>query len=122
MTLSRLSVFVGDKSELLKQFCSFKLRLFRKMSSILSPLKICVFRNGDRNYFGKSFVVPRRPVKDKEKEWDQLLDQITDQVGLNKAARCLCTPVGGREVRGVEELEHMKKYVAVTSGKFKKLP
>jgi len=92
------------------------------MSSAISPLKICVFRNGDRNYFGKSLVVQRRAVKDKEKEWDQLLDHITDQVGLSKAARCLCTPVGGREVRSVEELEHLKTYVAVSSGKFKKLP
>ena len=92
---------------------------------MLSPLKICVFRNGDKNYFGKSFVVPQRPVKDKkskEKQWEQLLDHITDQVGLNKAARCLCTPVGGSEIRCVEELEHKKTYVAVSSGKFKKLP
>jgi len=92
------------------------------MSTVLGPVKICVFRNGDRNYFGKSLVVARRPVKDKKKEWEQLLDQITDEVGLNNAARCLCTPVGGSEVKSVEELENMKKYVAVGSGKFKKLP
>jgi len=61
-------------------------------------------------------------VKDKEKEWEQLLDHITDQVGLNKAARCLCSPVGGSEVKSIDELEHLKAYVAVSSGKFKKLP
>jgi len=92
------------------------------MSTLVSPLKICVFRNGDRNYFGKSFVVPRRAVKNKEKEWEQLLDRITDEVGLNRAVRCLCTPVGGSEVKSVDELEHLKTYVAVSSGKFKKLP
>jgi len=92
------------------------------MSNLTSPLKICVFRNGDRNYFGKSFVVPRRAVKDEGKQWDQLLDRITDQVGLNTAVRCLCTPVGGSEVRSVDELEHLQTYVAVSSGKFKKLP
>jgi len=92
------------------------------MSTASSPLKICVFRNGDRNYFGKSFVVPRRLVKNRDRQWNQLLDHVTDQVGLNTAARCLCTPVGGSEVSCVEELEHMKMYVAVSSGKFQKLP
>jgi len=92
------------------------------MSNVASPLKICVFRNGDRNYFGKPFVVPRRAVKDKGKEWELLLDRVTSHVGLNTAVRCLCTPVGGSEVKSVDELEHLKTYVAVSSGKFKKLP
>jgi len=61
-------------------------------------------------------------MKDRAKEWEQLLDRITNQVGLSKAARCLCTPVGGSEIKSVEELEHLKTYVAVSSGKFKKLP
>lgn len=92
------------------------------MSTVASPLKICVFRNGDRNYFGKSLLVRRRAVKNKAKEWEHLLDHVTDQVGLNTAARYLCTPVGGSEVKNVDELEHLKTYVAVSSGKFKKLP
>ncbi|XP_065843645.1 doublecortin domain-containing protein 2-like [Oscarella lobularis] len=80
-----------------------------------TPIQIHVFRNGDEIFKGIKFVLSKRDMQN----WDLLMGMITEKIQLRTGAvRKLCTLEG----LPVEKVENGRKYVAVGSDKFKRLP
>ena len=87
----------------------------------LAPLerakKITIYRNGDKNFTGKPFVVNRKRCP----TWESLLDGLTYHVRSEEAVRSIRTPTGGSEVRALDQLKDNQDYVAVGRGNFRRL-
>lgn len=86
------------------------------LAEIERAKRIKLFRNGDKQFLGKNIVVNRRQIK----TWDAFLQAATSEVKATQAVRSICTPVGGRRVVNLDDLEDNCKYVAVANGSFKK--
>lgn len=75
-----------------------------------------LYRNGDRRYLGKEFVLNRRRIR----TWDAFLQAVTADVKASEAIRSIRTPNGGTKVGNLDDLEDSSTYVAVGAGTFKK--
>lgn len=90
------------------------------MSSVTEPkraLRIKVYRNGDKGYMGKCFVLNRRRIR----TWDSFLQAVTLDVKSTEAVRSIRTPNNGSRIKSLDDLAQDEKYVAVGNGGFKKL-
>ncbi|XP_066242665.1 doublecortin domain-containing protein 2C [Saccopteryx leptura] len=83
-----------------------------------TPAKtILVYRNGDRFFVGRKFVLGRRRVA----TFEALLEQLTQEVETPFGVRRLYTPTGGTPVLGLDTLQTGGKYVAAGPERFKRL-
>ena len=92
------------------------------MTSLTSTLperaKRCkIFLNGDNKFVGKYVVLNRRRIR----TFDGLLQEITSATKSNLPVRSIRTPVGGSKVDSLDAMKENSAYVAVASGRFKKL-
>lgn len=85
----------------------------------MTSVKIKVFRNGDRNHFGKQFVINRRYIH----TFDDVLQTINEHGDFcTRRVKRLCTPTCGTEVRSIDSLKNMQNYIAVdVAGNFQLL-
>ena len=79
--------------------------------------KIRLYRNGDENFFGKTFVLNPRQIR----SYDRLLETVTSHVGFGQAVRSIRTPRHGTVVQSIDDLEDQHDYVAVGIGRFKNI-
>ena len=86
------------------------------------PRKVKFYCNGDRYFKGKKiFVTPHRYLT-----FNDLLNDLTGKlpgtVQLPYGVRQIYTPVGGRKVRDIDELQDGKHYVCAGFETFKPIP
>ncbi|XP_072490396.1 doublecortin domain-containing protein 2C isoform X2 [Notamacropus eugenii] len=78
---------------------------------------ILVYRNGDKFYVGKKFVINRKRVPN----FEALMSQLNEMVAVPFGVRRLYTPCDGHLVQDLEELHQGGKYVAAGRERFRKL-
>ncbi|XP_074065699.1 doublecortin domain-containing protein 2C isoform X2 [Macrotis lagotis] len=78
---------------------------------------IFVYRNGDKFYVGKKFVINRRWVP----SFEALMIQLNEKVAVPFGVRRLYTSCHGHLVQELEELQEGGRYVAAGKEGFKKL-
>ncbi|XP_036608567.1 doublecortin domain-containing protein 2C isoform X1 [Trichosurus vulpecula] len=78
---------------------------------------ILVYRNGDKFYVGKKFVINRKRVP----SFEALMTQLNEKVAVPFGVRRLYTPCNGHLVQDLEELQQGGKYVAAGRERFRKL-
>ena len=78
---------------------------------------ITVFTNGDK-FASKRFIFNPKYVR----TFDALLDELTLQTNATCAVRRIYTPHGSRQVGNLSGIEPGGSYVAVSRGRFKKIP
>nr|AKI85309.1 doublecortin domain-containing protein 2 [Cerebratulus lacteus] len=79
--------------------------------------RILVYRNGDSFFQAHKVVINKRACK----TYDALLRDVTNTCKLPKFCRCLYTPRNGHRVKGLDDLEGDKAYVAAAGERFKKI-
>ena len=79
--------------------------------------KIRLYKNGDRNFTGKEFVLNKRKIR----TFESFLNTATSGLNSNYPIRSICTPNQGHSVTSLEQLQDNQIYVAVEHGRFKNL-
>ena len=88
------------------------------IASTLNPtVTVKVYKNGNRNFLGKTLVINRRHIRTME----ALYDEVTAHIAAFNAVRKICTPIGGRPVLSLENIKNKSVYVAAGREGFKKL-
>ncbi|KAJ7383184.1 Doublecortin [Desmophyllum pertusum] len=88
------------------------------VSSFTAPtVTVKVYKNGNRNFTGKTIVINRRHIR----TMDALYDEVTSHIAAFNAVRKICTPIGGRPVMSLENIQNKSVYVAAGREVFKKL-
>ena len=86
-------------------------------STFAPTVTVKVYKNGNRNFLGKTLVINRRHIRTME----ALYDQVTAHISAFNAVRKICTPIGGRPVQNLESIRNKSVYVAAGREEFKKL-
>lgn len=86
-------------------------------STFAPTVTVKVYKNGNRNFLGKTLVINRRHIRTME----ALYDQVTAHISAFNAVRKICTPIGGRPVQSLESITNKSVYVATGREEFKKL-
>ena len=86
-------------------------------STFAPTVTVRVYKNGNRNFLGKTLVINRRHIR----TMDALYDQLTAHISAFNAVRKICTPIGGRPVHSLESIRNKNVYVAAGREEFKKL-
>ena len=115
-TLVRRPVNTGGISQAHRDITDDRYRDLRK------PRKVKFYCNGDRYFKGKKiFVTPHRYLT-----FNDLLNDLTGKlpasVQLPYGVRQIFTPVGGRKVRDIDELQDGRHYVCGGFETFKPIP
>ncbi|ELU08992.1 hypothetical protein CAPTEDRAFT_140251, partial [Capitella teleta] len=76
-----------------------------------------LYKNGDTQFSGKEFVLNRRRIR----TWDSFLQAVTTDTRCCQAVRSIRTPVGGTRIENLDQLQDKNNYVAVESGRFKRM-
>lgn len=76
-----------------------------------------LYRNGDNSFVGKDFILNRRQIR----TWDSFLQAVTNDTRCREAVRSIRTPVGGTKIENLDDLQDQNNYVAVGSGRFKRI-
>lgn len=87
------------------------------LSEIDKAKKVRLYRNGDKNFYGKEFVLNRRRVR----TLDSFLQLVTSDLKTSNAVRSIRTPRHGTRIDNLDQLLDHENYVAVAGGKFKSL-
>lgn len=86
-------------------------------SNFAPTVTVKVYKNGNRNFLGKTLVINRRHIR----TMDALYDEVTTHIAAFNAVRKICTPIGGRPVQSLENIQNKSVYVAAGREEFKKL-
>lgn len=86
-------------------------------SNFAPTVTVKVYKNGNRNFLGKTLVINRRHIR----TMDALYDEVTAHIAAFNAVRKICTPIGGRPVQSLENIQNKSVYVAAGREEFKKL-
>ena len=86
-------------------------------SNFAPTVTVKVYKNGNRNFCGKTLVINRRHIR----TMDALYDEVTAHIAAFNAVRKICTPIGGRPVQSLENIRNKSVYVAAGREEFKKL-
>ena len=86
-------------------------------SNFAPTVTVKVYKNGNRNFLGKRLVINRRHIR----TMDALYDEVTAHIAAFNAVRKICTPIGGRPVQSLENIQNKSVYVAAGREEFKKL-
>ena len=86
-------------------------------SNFAPTVTVKVYKNGNRNFLGKTIVINRRHIRTME----ALYDEVTSHIAAFNAVRKICTPIGGRPVQSLENIRNKSVYVAAGREVFKKL-
>jgi len=86
-------------------------------SNFAPTVTVKVYKNGNRNFLGKTLVINRRHIR----TMDALYDEVTAHIAAFNAVRKICTPIGGRPVQSLENIRNKSVYVAAGREEFKKL-
>ncbi|KAL9974510.1 hypothetical protein ACROYT_G011552 [Oculina patagonica] len=86
-------------------------------SNFAPTVTVKVYKNGNRNFLGKTIVINRRHIRTME----ALYDEVTSHIASFNAVRRICTPIGGRPVQSLENIRNKSVYVAAGREMFKKL-
>ena len=86
-------------------------------STFAPTVTVKVYKNGNRNFVGKTLVINRRHIRTME----ALYDQVTAHISAFNAVRKICTPIGGRPVQSLESIANKGVYVAAGREEFKRL-
>ena len=87
------------------------------VASTAPTVTVKVYKNGNRNFLGKTLVINRRHIR----TMDALYDEVTAHIAAFNAVRKICTPIGGRPVQSLESIQNKSVYVAAGREEFKKL-
>lgn len=100
------------------QIGSQKAAKMTAVASTFAPtVTVKVYKNGNRNFLGKTLVINRRHIRTME----ALYDQVTSHISAFNAVRKICTPIGGRPVQSLENIQNKSVYVAAGREEFKRL-
>jgi len=86
-------------------------------SNFAPTVTVKVYKNGNRNFLGKTLVINRRHIR----TMDALYDEVTAHIAAFNAVRKICTPIGGRPIQSLENIQNKSVYVAAGREEFKKL-
>ena len=86
-------------------------------SNFAPTVTVKVYKNGNSNFLGKTLVINRRHIR----TMDALYDEVTAHIAAFNAVRKICTPIGGRPVQSLENIQNKSVYVAAGREEFKKL-
>lgn len=86
-------------------------------SNFAPTVTVKVYKNGNRNFLGKTLVINRRHIRTME----ALYDEVTAHIAAFNAVRKICTPIGGRPIQSLENIQNKSVYVAAGREEFKKL-
>ena len=78
--------------------------------------KVKFYRNGDTKFGGKDFYINKRSIR----TWEALLEDVTRKLDLGQAARRVCTPIGGTQVKDIDGFQQNGEYVVMCTGRFQK--
>lgn len=92
-------------------------RMAAVASNFAPTVTVKVYKNGNRNFLGKTIVINRRHIR----TMDALYDEVTEHIAAFNAVRKICTPIGGRPIQSLENIRHKCVYVAAGREEFKKL-
>lgn len=92
-------------------------RMAAVASNFAPTVTVKVYKNGNRNFLGKTIVINRRHIRTME----ALYDEVTSHIAAFNAVRRICTPIGGRPVQSLENIRNKSVYVAAGREVFKKL-